>query len=224
MGLDVVMAAFRSEARELGRAVAGLSDEEWGRPTGCAPWSVADLFAHVSGAVDRLPQMLAEEPPPRAEVSAAGYYRPDARFSPEVNALRVAAARQHAGGPALAEEFAVVWEQVDKLCAPVPDTRVVRTRHGDPMLLSAFMVTRVVELAVHGLDLAAALDRAPWTTPQASGLVTDLLLGSDGRREALAELGWDRPTFLAKATGRLPLADDEAARVDRLGVTWLALG
>ncbi|MFC1430483.1 maleylpyruvate isomerase N-terminal domain-containing protein [Streptacidiphilus sp. N1-3] len=103
MGLDGVMDGFRAEARALGRAVAGLTGEQWGRPTGCAPWSVADLFAHTSGAVDRLPGMLAEQPPERAEVSAADYYRPDARFLPEVNALRIAAAQQHSGGPALVE-------------------------------------------------------------------------------------------------------------------------
>ncbi|MEU2020510.1 hypothetical protein ABZ541_31210, partial [Micromonospora sediminicola] len=31
-----------------------------------------------------------------------------------------------------------------------------------------FLRTRVVEVAVHGLDLADALDRSPWTTPGTS--------------------------------------------------------
>ena len=221
--LDRVMTGFRCEARQLGRVTAKLSDREWERPTGCVPWSVADLFAHVSAAVGRLPAMLAEEPPPRAEVSAADYYRPDARFSPEVDAVRISSARQHAGGPALVGVFAAVRTQVDRLCAPESDTRVVRTRHGDPMLLSAFMLTRVVELAVHGLDLAAALGRAPWTTPEAASLVEELLLGPEPRAD-FGELGWDRPTFLAKATGRLPIGAEEALRVERLGVTWLTLG
>jgi len=33
----------------------------------------------------------------------------------------------------------------------------VLTRHGDVMLLTEFMRTRVLELAVHGLDLAAGV-------------------------------------------------------------------
>jgi hypothetical protein len=40
----------------------------------------------------------------------------------------------------------------------------VRTRHGDVMLLTEFMRTRVLELAVHGLDLATGLGRDPWLT------------------------------------------------------------
>jgi hypothetical protein len=36
---------------------------------------------------------------------------------------------------------------------------VVLTRHGDRMLLTEFLRTRVLELAVHGLDLAAVDDR-----------------------------------------------------------------
>jgi hypothetical protein len=169
--------------------------------------------------------MLAGPAPARAEVSATDYYRPDQRFSAETNALRVEAARQHGGGPALAEEFARLWPEVDRLCAAEPGDRVVRTRHGDPMLLSAFLLTRVVELAVHGLDLAAALEREPWTTPEAAAEVEELLLPGDGpRAAALPVLGWDRRAFLAKATGRSPLTAAESERVARLGVTWLTLG
>ncbi|MFI8504487.1 hypothetical protein ACIGFK_39190 [Streptomyces sp. NPDC085524] len=41
------------------------------------------------------------------------------------------------------------------------ERRVVRTRHGDAMLLADFMLTRVFEVAVHGSDLADALGREP---------------------------------------------------------------
>ena len=54
----------------------------------------------------------------------------------------------------------------------------MQTRHGDPMLLAEFLRTRVLELAVHGLDLAAALDREPWMTAPAAGVTEDLLLPS----------------------------------------------
>jgi hypothetical protein len=59
---------------------------------------------------------------------------------------------------------------VDRLCRAEPEGHVVRTRHSDPMLLSEFLLTRVVEVAVHGLDLADALSasrspgRKPWTS------------------------------------------------------------
>jgi hypothetical protein len=58
----------------------------------------------------------------------------------------------------LANDFAATWQRVDQLCRAEPEDRVVRAGHGDAMLLSQFLVTRVVEVAVHGLDLAEALE------------------------------------------------------------------
>ena len=91
------------------------------------------------------------------------------------------------------------------------------------MLLSEFLVTRVVEVAVHGLDLADALGREPWLTPQAADVLQELLLGPDGAA-ALERLGWDRLPFLRKATGRDPLTAEETAQADRAGVRWITLG
>ena len=66
---------------------------------------------------------------------------------------------------------------------------------------NSFLLTRVVEVAVHGLDLADALGREPWLTSQAADLVQGLLLGPDGAT-ALEKLGWGQLHFLRKATGR----------------------
>ncbi|MGW0703043.1 maleylpyruvate isomerase N-terminal domain-containing protein [Streptomyces sp. NPDC002867] len=204
--------------------MSGVSQAEWSLPTRCAPWTVRELLAHV---IAWLPGMLAAPAPIHAEVSAVEYYRPDERFAPETNAARIALAQDHAAekltGAALAQAFDATWQEVDRLCRVVPDGRVVRTRHGDPMLLSEFLLTRVVEVAVHGLDLADALRREPWTTPQAADVVQDLLLGQDSAA-AVEKLGWSQLRFLRKATGRDPITREEAAEVDRLGTRWLTLG
>ena len=99
----------------------------------------------------------------------------------------------------------------------------MRTRHGDRMLLTEFLRTRVLELAVHGLDLAAALDRPPWLTDGAAAVVEELVLpaGSARLRE---EAGWDRRTLVAKATGRIPFGPLDAALMQRHGLRRLALG
>ena len=177
--------AFRLEAQALSGVVAGLSAAEWNLPTRCPPWTVRELLGHIRVAMAWLPDMLAAPEPDEATVSAVEYYRPDDRFSPRTNAARIGLAQDcaagQADGAALAEDFAATWQRVDRLCRAEPAGRVVRTRHGDPMLLSQFLVTRVVEVAVHGLDLADALGREPWLTPQAAALVTELLLGP-GRR------------------------------------------
>lgn len=98
-----------------------------------------------------------------------------------------------------------------------------RTRHGDAMTVDDFLVTRVVELGVHGLDLAAAVGRQPWLSDEAAAVIADLLSG--GRERAMCDpLNWDRRTFIAKATGRARATDAERAELGRLGLRWLAFG
>jgi hypothetical protein len=93
----------------------------------------------------------------------------------------------------------------------------------DAMLLSEFLLTRLVEVAVHGLDLADALGREPWLTWAAGELIVGLLVGPD-QAGMVRELGWDTAKFVRKATGREPLEGQEAIHVERLGLQWLTLG
>ncbi|MFK0108566.1 maleylpyruvate isomerase family mycothiol-dependent enzyme [Streptomyces sp. NPDC091217] len=222
-----VVEAFRREARQLAQAMGEVSAAEWCLPTRCAPWNVSELLAHIRVVIAWLPGMLSAPAPIRAEVSAAEYYRPDDRFAADTNAARITLARDLAAtqlnGAALADDFNSTWQQVDRLCRSEPEGRVIRTRHGDPMLLSEFLLTRVVEVAVHGLDLADALGREPWLTSPAADLMQELLLGPDGAA-AVERLGWDQLRFLRKATGREPISEEEASDVSRLGIRWLTLG
>ncbi|MFE9612001.1 maleylpyruvate isomerase N-terminal domain-containing protein [Streptomyces sp. NPDC006012] len=222
-----VLEAFCLEAGRLSRVVAALSESEWDRPTRCEPWSVRALLGHVRVVIAWLPQMLDAPAPDGAEVTAVEYYRPDDRFSPQTDAARIGLAQNHAAGhadgAALAADFAAMWQRVAQRCRDEPAGRVVRTRHGDAMLLSEFLLTRVVEVAVHGLDLADALGREPWLTPQAGAAVLELLLGP-GQLDTARELGWDGPAFLRKATGRATLDAAETAQVERIGIRWITLG
>ena len=65
----------------------------------------------------------------------------------------------------------------------------LRTRSGATVRLDDYLDTRVLELAVHGLDLADALGRDPWITPARGAIVRghpDLAAG-----EAPPRAGWD---------------------------------
>jgi uncharacterized protein (TIGR03083 family) len=219
--------AFRGEAEALSRAVAGLGEDRWARPTRCEPWSVREVLGHVGVVVGWLPQMLAGPVPDGPRITAAQYYRPDARFSAGSNAARIELARAraagHADGAGLAADFAGTWQQAYRLCRDEPRDRIVCTRHGDAMLLSEFLRTRVVEVAVHGLDMADALDSGPWLTAPAEEVVLDLVMGPEHRAH-LPELAWDGPTAVRKVTGRAALTTAESSRIERLGVTWITLG
>jgi uncharacterized protein (TIGR03083 family) len=227
MSQSRVLEAFRAEAQAFSQVVAGLSEDEWDLPTRCEPWSVRELLGHVRVVIAWVPGMLATAPPVRAEVSAAEYYRPDDRFGPQTNAARISLAQEYAArqasDAAFVQDWTATWQRVDELCQAEPANRLVRTRHGDAMLLSQFLVTRVVEIAVHGLDVADALGREPWLTPQAAAVVMDLLLGP-GQEAAAQQLDWNRSQFLRKATGREPLNAAEVGQVERLGIRWLTLG
>ncbi|MFE9424839.1 maleylpyruvate isomerase N-terminal domain-containing protein [Kitasatospora sp. NPDC006697] len=223
-----ILPALRAEAEALTRALTGLDGTDWELPTRCAPWTVRELLGHIRVALARVPGMLdAPEPAEPAEVTAAGYYRPDDRFSSSGNAARIDLARdlaaEHTDGAALLRDFAATWQELDRRCRPEPATRAVRTRHGDAMPLPEFLLTRVVEVAVHGLDLADALGREPWLTDAAEAVLLDLLVGPE-QVGAVRELDWGGADFLRKATGRAELTAAEAAEVERLGLRWLTLG
>ncbi|WP_406104893.1 maleylpyruvate isomerase N-terminal domain-containing protein [Micromonospora globbae] len=219
--MDAVREAFRDECARLGEVLRGLSEADLDRPTDCRPWRVRELLAHVRTGVGRLAGMLAAPAPPRAEVDAAGYFGA-AKFTPEVDAARVDSGRREArelDGPALVADFERAWRATDAAVAAAPPDRVVRTRHGDAMSLTEFLRTRVVEVGVHGLDLAAALDREPWLTPTAARVVAELLTGG---RPVPPELGWDRLTLIRKTTGRSPLTDRERSVAEASGFRWLS--
>jgi uncharacterized protein (TIGR03083 family) len=217
MSVDV-RAAFGAEAAALSAGLATVAEPEYDRPTRCLPWTVRALLAHVGMATDTVVAMLAQPAPEAADTDAAGYYRPDIRFSTATNRERVdgamAAAARAGTGAALAARFARTRRDAAAAIAAHAPDRVVRTRHGDAMRLDDFVVTRVVELVVHGLDLADALDRPPWTDDGALDVVVRLLTPDAG--------AWDRMTLVRVATGRAGGVD--ADRLRAAGITWLALG
>jgi uncharacterized protein (TIGR03083 family) len=242
----LIVDAFCAEGERLSEVVSGQDEAAFARSSPCPPWTVGELLYHLRTAVGRVPSMLAEaEPADGPLVSAAGYYRPDQRFSPATNSERISAAQQGAAalspGTAMARDFEQAWRQAWAQSLAAPQERIVRTRHGDRMLLTEFLRTRILELAVHGLDVAAGLGRGPWMTTAAARVVEGLLLparsgsgsgsGSEpewgslpGSEILLAETGWDRITLIAKATRRMPITAAEATLIERQGIQWLALG
>jgi uncharacterized protein (TIGR03083 family) len=213
----MALTVFRAEAEALALALGRLDPAAWERPTRCVPWTVRELVGHLVTAVGRVPAALAEPVPARADTDAVSYYSPDHRFSGATNADRVQVAQARASGADVAtllDDLAATTRAAVDACLGEPGSRVVRTRHGDAMALSEFLTTRVVELAVHGLDVADAVGREPWLTAPAAEHLQGLLFAGDVS-------GWDPAVLLRKATGRAPLTPQESAR---LGLRRLAFG
>ncbi|MFF0721816.1 maleylpyruvate isomerase N-terminal domain-containing protein [Micromonospora sp. NPDC003816] len=215
--------AFAAECTRLSEVLATLDDADLTRPTDCPPWNLAQLLAHVHTGVGRLTDMLADPAPAQAHVDAAEYFG-TAKFTPQVDADRIASAQASAdvdSASRLAAEFDRAWRATLTAVDAYPPDRVVRTRHGDAMTVTEFLRTRVLEVGVHGLDLAAALDRPAWLAPAAARVIADLLTGG---RDVPGELGWDRLTLIAKATGRSPRSAAEQALLDSAGLRLLSFG
>ncbi|WP_433666992.1 maleylpyruvate isomerase N-terminal domain-containing protein [Nocardia sp. CA-136227] len=226
MGRDDILTGFRQEAKALVHVVSGLSETEFAKPTPCAPWTVTELLAHVVAGIERVTDGLTVPEPATAPLNAVNYYNPRI-FDAQANIERVALAQHGAtaypSGRAVVAALDAAWPLAHDSARREPDDRRVMTRWNIGMGLTDFLITRVAELALHGLDLATALDRAPWTTPEAADIVTTLLLVS-GKPDDLTPLGWDPMTYLAKASGRAPLTADEAAHIEQVGVEWIPLG
>ncbi|GGN88476.1 hypothetical protein GCM10010112_71990 [Actinoplanes lobatus] len=216
-----VLTALDAECDAFVRALRALPRGAWERPTRCEPWTVRDVVGHVITVLGRVPVMVAADAPATAEVSTTGYYRADDRFGAETNAERVRAAQAVTGD--LPTRLADVAAQVRAACSPEPGDRLVRTRHGDAMLLGDFLLTRIVEAGIHGLDVADAAGVPPWLTGPAGEKVLGMLFGPPWR-ESVAALGRDPLTVIRKATGRAPVTPTEQDRLDAAGLRRLALG
>ena len=225
--------AFVTESAALAAVVAGLTGTDVRRASPCPPWTLADLLGHIIVATDRIGQAVEAARAPAAPgaplVTAAGYYRPDHRFSAQANTDRIdvaaALAARLGTAAAIAAELAAVRERNLALLQSAPAGLEVRTRHGDRMQLTDFVVTRVVELGVHGLDAAIALERQPWLTDPAAAVLEELLLPDAGlAAELRALLRCDRAGLIARLTGRQPVSPGEQSALAARGVTRLALG
>jgi len=223
--------ALSAEAAALSRVVAGLDGADLGRPSPCPPWTVGELVCHILMAADRIREALAEaEPAGSGLVSTAAYYRPDERFSATTNADRISTAQALAeqlapgGGRGLAAELERRCAVSVDLLMTAPADRAVRTRHGDPMLLTDFACTRVVELGLHGLDVAIGLHREPWLTDQAAVILTDLLVPAGNAAQLCAQLGCGRIGLIARLTGRTALSPAEERGLADLGIARLVYG
>ena len=208
-----VSAAFDAEAAALLTVVSGLTDADLAEPSPCAPWTVGELACHVLIGANRIGPAMAE--PERADdtlITTAEYYRRDQRFSAATNADRIetarALARQLSGPGAIAAELGRRCRESAELLAAAPPGRTVITRHGDRMLLIDFARTRVVELALHGLDLAQGLSRQPWLTSEATDVLEELLLPA-GSSKLCRALACNRAGLIARLTGRASLSRAE---------------
>lgn len=204
-----ILFVLAGECARIAEVLSGLRSADLTRPTRCPPWDVKELGAHLWNALERLPSSLAEPAPPVATADAVTYWRAydPVVDGPSVSARSAEVAARFADGAELARSFDEHWQGCVEAARAHDPSRLVRSRVAD-LRLDEFAATRTLEAAVHGLDLARALEREPWITPAAADVTVGILaalLGDDPPAR------WDDLAFIEIGTGRRGLDEQDLA-------------
>ncbi|MEU3284213.1 maleylpyruvate isomerase family mycothiol-dependent enzyme [Streptomyces longwoodensis] len=146
-------AAVLAQFGHVRQAVRGLTDEQLAGPTRLGDWSVRELAAHVTMAVETVSRNAERAEPARAELTLVQW--------PSATAGRAAdisdgTRRLAAENPDLDALYARTEDRFRTTLADTPGTRLLAARTG-AMALDDYLVTRTVELVVHTDDLNAAV-------------------------------------------------------------------
>jgi len=219
-----VIEALDHEIRRVAAVATGLDEDAFARPARCPPWDVKALLAHMWIGLGRIEPMVAAASPPPAAVGqvtagAAAYYQRGPRREQAAHAARISAAQQAAQAFPTGHDLAfALGRRATAALAIARGTdpvRIVRTRWGDDIPFAGYLATRVVEVAVHGLDLTAALGREPVLTTAAARVVSQVLCTLLGA-EPPAPFSRDPVMFIEAGTGRRPLSAAETAALGPL--------
>ena len=153
-------------------------------PSALAEFSVRGLAGHLLRAMTSVESYLDRpEPTPdgRAVISAAQYYAVVLGADGDINSDLHRSVRQRGleAAPGPPEELAAMWtETADRLrgrIAAEPSGRLVQVFGDHVLSLDDYLITRLIELAAHGDDLAVSLQVPPPTLPAAA---TELVIAT----------------------------------------------
>lgn len=175
---DATALAPAAAAQWQAVATAGntVTAAEAAAPSGLGDWTVAELIAHLAGGIGVVHQFLARPepaPPPLALVAyLAGTHTVAAEVAERAHTLAATTGPGHLV-ELLRTETAAATAAVEAALRDNPD-RMVNTRRG-ALPLADWLVTRLVEAAVHTLDLGRALGRPVAVEPTAMRVAVQAL-------------------------------------------------
>ena len=148
--------AVLTQYANIRTAVLTLTPAQLALPTRLGDWTVGDLVAHVSMAVETVSRNLDRDEPEKAELALLDWpFATAARAADIAGGTRELAAA-HPDPDSLNALYALTEERLTQRLATAPATRRLATRTG-AMTLDDYLVTRTVELVVHTDDLNAAI-------------------------------------------------------------------
>jgi len=203
---------------QVTEAVHSLNDADFARPTRCPGMAVGPLLVHLLYDAQRALTAFASPTSAQPDRDFVTYWHdfpPRAEGAPEPDTTfeqKIASAYRK---PALLVQH---WKELSEAAVRAAAAglaekgRRIETQ-GHVLPATDFVATLVLEATVHHLDLTVGLPNAPEPDPEALQVTARTLDGLFGP-EAWDVIGWDTTTYVLKATGRLPLNEDD---LDMLG-------
>ncbi|MGP4048722.1 sterol carrier family protein [Streptomyces sp. 2A115] len=148
-----IRAAVFAQFGNVREAVRTLGGDRLALPTRLGDWTVRDLAAHITMAVETVSRNLDREEPDKAELALLDWPFATSGRSDDIAADTRELARAN---PDLDALYARTERRLTERLAAAPDTRRLAARTGS-MTLADYLVTRTVELVVHTDDLNAAV-------------------------------------------------------------------
>jgi uncharacterized protein (TIGR03083 family) len=206
--------ALGSETARAQAFLAGLSQDDWLRPTRCPPMNVRELTVHAMRGAYRITEFLAaprrdEEP----QKDAVTYFR----YDPVAVGVGVVSRAQEesaarAADADLAGEWEDAWRDALTTARNASEENPVVASPLGTLRLREYLRTRCVEVTVHMMDVGQALGREPDPSPEGLEAACDVLRGLLGTD--LRPLGMEDERFALVGTGREELT---AAEREMLG-------
>ncbi|MER6349552.1 sterol carrier family protein [Streptomyces sp. NPDC001595] len=148
-----IRAAVLAQFGTVRQAVRGLTEEQLALPTRLGDWTVRDLAAHVTMAVETVSRNLERDEPAKPELTLLEWpFATADRAADIAEGTRLLAASESDLDALYARTEARITESL----ATAPGSRLLAARTG-AMRLDDYLVTRTVELVVHTDDLNAAV-------------------------------------------------------------------
>jgi Mycothiol maleylpyruvate isomerase N-terminal domain len=158
---DAYLQAAASAAELLGRPAVA---DAWARPSALAEFRVSGLAGHLANQVLTVPAVLGNEVPDEPPIALLDHYAQSrwrsGSVDDEINVGIREQGERHAadGAGALAERVAATVAELAAVLPDEPADRVVFLPWGPwSLALEDFLVTRMMEIAVHSDDLAVSV-------------------------------------------------------------------
>ncbi|MGW5285540.1 MULTISPECIES: maleylpyruvate isomerase N-terminal domain-containing protein [Rhodococcus] len=197
--MESPVATYVSAVRSFAELVRAVPEGRWDGP-GLGEWDLRALIGHTSRSLTTVMTYLDSPADTEDLASAEQYYVHVKELTSVLGAEDIVERGRRAGADLGDDPVATIGALsaavIDRL--GTGEDRLIRVIGGSGIRLHSYLPTRTFELAVHGLDIAAAAD-VPYEPP-AEVLEQSALLAA---RIALA-LG-DGTTVLRALTGRMAL-------------------